>query len=435
MTESGKIDSRDTEQSAKPQQADAQANAAKKAKSSAKSAPDTKAAPEKAGAPKQQAGGDKGGNTGSGSGRKSGSGRGALLIALLALLIALASAAGVAAMWYRGQMQLASVSERVDTVERGLESSVQDLVLPRVQQLANAQDKLQRGQDAQREKLAKLQSELTQSRVQVGELVDKVEGGRRRWQLLEIQDLLLAANERLLLYKDASGAQQALSIAGARLGDLNDPRLFKVREQVVNEIAALNALPKPDIEGMALTLTSLIELTTKLPLAADVPHEYNNDGDYNNDYRLSEPPLAQAPWEHFLTSMRQALNSMVTIRRENAAYKPLMPPEQEFFLIQNLQLKLQSARLALLEKKSQTFSESLAEARDWLRTFFDKSDPAVAGAIETLGRLENIELAWDAPDISDSLEALKAYLQGQSAADQNGQPQTGAKADAASGSE
>ena len=338
------------------------------------------------------------------------SGRGALILALLALLIALLSAGAVAAMWYFGQMRLSSVGERVTTVERGLESNVQDVVLPRVQKLAAAQSNLQRSSENQHEKLKQLSSELTQSRVQLGELTDKVEGGLRRWKLLEIQGLLLTANERLLLNKDVEGAQQALELASDRLAALNDPRLFKVREQIVNELAALNALPKPDFEGMTLTLNNLIQQVPKLPLAKTVPSEFamgTNKKEGGSD---------DAPWRHFLDSAGQALSNMVTIRRDKTAYKPLMPPEQKFFLVQNLQLKLQSARLSLLQRESQGFSQSLDEAGEWLRTFFDKNDPAVAGALKTVSQLKKVELAWDNPDISGSVESLKTYLEGKTTA-------------------
>lgn len=335
-------------------------------------------------------------------------GRGAVVLALFALLIALASLLGAGALWYWGQMQVASLDQRTDTVERGLESNVQDVVLPRLQKLAQTQQQLQQTSQAQARKLQQMHDDLTQSRVQLGEMTDKIEGGSRRWKLMEVEDLLLAASQRLQLYKDAGGAQQALNLASQSLRTLNDPRLFKIRENVVNEVAALDALPKPDIEGMALSLGSLINEVPQLPLADKVAEDYSN-ADAEQTLRLPE-----APWQHFLSSVRKALSGMLTIRRDGGSYKPLMPPQQTFFLYQNLQLKLQAGRLALLQKKTGSYSETLGEAQKWLQTYFDTNDSAVAAAIQQLGQMQKIELDWDAPDISGSLTALRAYLKTQS---------------------
>lgn len=368
-------------------------------------------------------------------------GRGAFVLAFFALLIALASLLGAGALWYWGQMQVASLGQRTDTVERGLESGVQDVVLPRLKKLDDAQQKLQQSSQAQAQKLAQLNQELTQSRVQLGEMTDKIEGGLRRWKLMEVQDLLLVASTRLQLYKDASGAQQALHLAGQGLRALNDPRLFKIREKVVNEVAALDALPKPDIEGMALSLGSLINEIPKLPLADKVVGDYGKTkAGTDSETKLRSP---EAPWRHFLSSVRDALSGMLTIRRDGGSYRPLMPPQQTFFLYQNLQLKLQAARLALLQNKTTTYSEALAEAGQWLQTYFNTSNAAVAAAIQQLGQMQKIELAWETPDISGSLTALRAYLRTQSTTKQpaaNDNPakdaqsqETNSAADAAAG--
>lgn len=340
-------------------------------------------------------------------------GRGAVVLALFAILIALASVLGVGALWYWGQMQFASLDKRTDTVERGLESNVQDVVLPRLQKLNQAQQKLQQANQAQAQEIKQLSQALDQSRVQLSGLTDKLEGGRYRWKLMEIEDLLLTANTRLQLYKDAGGAQQALNLAGRSIRALNDPRLFKIREKIVDEVAALDALPKPDIQGMALSLGSLIHQVPQLPLADKTANEYNNGGAGQTLH------LPEAPWRHFLSSVKQALSGMLTIRHDGANYKPLMPPEQTFFLYQNLRLKLQAGRLALLQKNSMSFSESLGEAQKWLNGYFNTDDAAVAAAIQHLGQMRKIELDWDAPDISGSLQALRAYVSAQSAA--NGQ--------------
>lgn len=351
-------------------------------------------------------GDDAGADAASQDRRPAGAGRGAIVLAVLALLIAAGAAAAAGWLWYQGERRLAAQGERLATVERSLESSVQDLVLPRLKAMEDELAQLAQRGEARGEALAGLRERVEDTRLQISELSELVEGGRRHWRLLEIESLLLAANERLQLYRDPRGARAALILANRRLGALDDPRLFEVRERVVDEIAALEALPDADIEGLALNLAELIERVPDLPLASDVPGDYAGNGGTDD----GAPGFRERPWRHFLDTVSGALRGMLTIRRTEEAHQPLMPPEQEYFLYQNLLLKLESARLALLRRDTPSFRNAVATAREWLRTYFDADSPRVASALETLNGMRKVELAWEAPDISDSLTALRDIM-------------------------
>lgn len=327
------------------------------------------------------------------------------IVGVFVTLLVLAALAAAGWFGYQGERRLASHGERLDTLERGLESSVQKVLLPRLDVVQARLATLEDSDAAQSDSLASLQDRLDATRLQISKLSDLVEGGQRRWQLLEVENLLLAANERLQLHRDPRGAKQALTLANRRLGTLDDPRLFGVRERVVDEIAALEALPDADTEGLALTLTDLIDRAPNLPLASHVPDDYAGA-----DTAETDPRLRERPWRHFLDSMGQALESMVTIRRTDDAHQPLMPPEREFFLYQNLLLKLESARLALFRRDTSSYRHALKTAHGWLNTYFDRADPGVSGAMATLNDIRNVELAWEAPEISGSLTLLRDLL-------------------------
>lgn len=337
--------------------------------------------------------------------RSSGGSKKGARIPVLALLLALAAAAAAGWLAYHGERRLSAHDQRLATVERGLESGIQEVVLPRLDSLRARIEELEEGDAARADSLASLRDRLDATRLQIGKLSELVEGGSRRWRLLEIESLLLAANERLQLHRDPDGAKRALTLANRRLGVLDDPRLFGVRERVVDEIAALEALPDADVEGLALTLTELLDRVPELPLASDVPGNYPGAGAGDEALRFRE-----RPWRHFLASVSEALEGMVTIRRTDETHRPLMPPEREFFLYQNLQLKLESARLALFRRDTASYRHALDAASRWLRTYFDGEDPRVAGALETLNDVRNVELAWEAPDIGGSLTELRDLL-------------------------
>ena len=82
----------------------------------------------------------------------------------------------------------------------------------------------------------------------------------------EIEYFLQTANNRIDLAKDSSTALAALEAADQRLGLLSDPSLRRVRAQVLDEIQALKAVEQPDIELIALTLSSIAKQVPGLPL-------------------------------------------------------------------------------------------------------------------------------------------------------------------------
>jgi uroporphyrin-3 C-methyltransferase len=109
--------------------------------------------------------------------------------------------------------------------------------------------------------------------------------------------------------------------------------------------------------------------------------------------------------------MARALRGLAVIRRENRPLEPLLPPEQAYFLYQNLQLKLENARLSALYRDTEGFRASAAAARDWLQTYFAGADPQVAAAIKQLATLEHEQLNWTLPDVTGSLNLLRREME------------------------
>ncbi|MES1941299.1 uroporphyrin-III C-methyltransferase [Salinisphaera sp. T5B8] len=322
---------------------------------------------------------------------------------------------------YRGEQRLASADSRLDTVEKSVQSSVQDIVMPklsrfdsRLQSLNSDLDDLGSRLDRRGQTLSELQESLQTTQTQLAELSDARNDGANRLQLDQIESLLRVANQRVQLYDDPQGAARALEMASDAIARKNDPRLFDIRGEIANEIAALQALPSPDIEGLSLQLAALIEQVPNLPLASSVPGEYENqeqasqdaDSDEGMSFDEFQSQFSQG-WDHFKNSVGDALSGMLTIRRSDGTQRALLPPDQAFFLNQNLQLELRSARLALLERDTQNYRESLATAREWLADYYDTDAAPVSNMRERLDQMSNVKLDWDTPDISRSLVLLE----------------------------
>jgi uroporphyrin-3 C-methyltransferase len=290
---------------------------------------------------------------------------------------------------------------RVDELRR----EIQDGLRPGLRSLTERQDSLAAAGTQLTERASKAEEQLAQTVATAGQLSSMIQGGRRTWILYEVEYLLLTANDRLLLEADVGGALRALEAASQRLGVAADPQLLPVRTRIAQEMAALRAIPQPDIEAIALTVSTLAANVPRMPLRSPVPANFS----------AAEPPPAAPPEggraERLLQMLARALRGLAVIRRENRPLEPLLPPDQAFFLYQNLQLKLESARLSALQRDTAGFRAGVGGARRWLEEYFDTADPQVAAAVKELAALEREQLNWTLPDVTGSLNLLRREME------------------------
>lgn len=341
----------------------------------------------------------------------SGSGRVALIVAVVALIVALLAIAAAAALWYFGDRPTARTTAAVGDIQHRLDrqASALDEARARLQKLqgvADAQDRQGKRLQQLGQGVSSLQRDVGEVRKNVTHLTDLVRTGQRSWALIEVEHLLEVANSRLQLRRDVAGAVTALTLAQQRLARLDDPSLYSVRKAVQESITNLGAVPVPDVEGMSLTLSSLAEAVPRLPLKRDVPAEFQGRAQTTAGAGSGQQSWWQRGWHSVLT----ALSGMVAIRRSDHPTAALLAPRHEYFLYQNLQLKLEAARLSLLERDGAGFHTSIATALDWLNTYF-KSDAAPVKAMKSqLSGLSETRLTPTLPDISAGLDRIRERL-------------------------
>ena len=88
----------------------------------------------------------------------------------------------------------------------------------------------------------------------------------------------------------------------------------------------------------------------------------------------------------------------------------MLPPEQQFYLKNNLKLLLSQAQLALLDGRQYAYSDSLTTAVSWLEDYFPLQESANQTVLEALQRLSKLTITSEYPDVSDSLIAIKAVI-------------------------
>ena len=233
----------------------------------------------------------------------------------------------------------------------------------------------------------------------VASLAGVSEGARDAWILAESEYYMQIANAQLQLANNPHLASLALRTADERIVQLANPSLTEVRRAISDELAALDVMEKPDIEGATLTLASLARVVDSLPLAAGAEAE---EDEQEIDPELSGPGRAWA-------SVKNAMSGLVKVTPPDRAKLVQLSPDAEFFLRSNIALQLQSARLALLRGEQAIFEQTLEDTSALLSDYFDTESASVSGALETIAEIRGHVFTTPTPDISESLRLLRQF--------------------------
>lgn len=246
-------------------------------------------------------------------------------------------------------------------------------------------------------RLGQLDAQLTNSQQQqlsLEALYKELSQGRDQWTLAEIEQVLLTAAQQLQLAGNIHAAIIALESADTRLQRLNKPQFTALRRAIAADLTRLRASPQLDKIGLSAKLDALMTQQEKWPLASA----------HATAARSARPSLQAA---NFAQELAAELKSIVQIRRIGAGETTLLPPEQEYFLRENIKLRLLSARLNLLIQNQSGFHADLRAAETMLARYFNTRDSAVNSALNELRRVGRLQIEVQAPDIQTSLTALE----------------------------
>ena len=216
--------------------------------------------------------------------------------------------------------------------------------------------------------------------------------------LTEVEQILLLASQQLSLASNVPAALAALQLADGRLAGTNRAQLTPMRRALARDMDRLKVVPVVDVPGIAVKLDRALAAIDTLPLA--------------QDERLPEPtPAARrkddSAWLAFFRSTWDELKSVVRIEVSDRAAAPLVPPGQQYFLRENLRLRLLSARVALLSRDESSFKSDIAAASAWVKTYFDSRSKSVQTLMATLSQIGTTAMPADLPDINESFTALR----------------------------
>ena len=265
----------------------------------------------------------------------------------------------------------------------------------------------------------KLETTLAQIAGRVNEISTS---SRTDWQIAEVEYFLRIATDSLMLEGNTKTAQSLLEAADRLVQEIDDVGLIQLRQSIADDLVAIKAIRVPDYQGMAFTLNALSKQVSNLRMPLQLTRtQTSSAASANRDaapiQQVNDQPNKQAnpSWmqrlETKLASLAQQLKGLVTIRRINQPVEPLMPPEQQIYLAQNLHLLLEQAQLALLRKNQALYQQSMDKALNWVQSYYNPEDAASISFTQHLTELKAIPISFELPDISGSLRTFKQFQQ------------------------
>ena len=307
-------------------------------------------------------------------------------LAILALILVILALVGIGLLGWKGF----EFTQQVTQLEQSLNQAAQ-----------------QRSKDkAELANMVKANEGLSLQLQHNSERLAELPGAERHdWMLAEAEYLLRLANQRLNLEKDASGAEAMLQAADDVLKETGNPLLDQVRQVIAKELIALRAVPAVDLTGAIARIQALqgqIDQLEWMPRSIE-------ENTIKEDIEAEEPTW----WQRLVEKTWTGLSSVVRIRNHNEPLVAPLSPDQHYYLQQNMHLMLEQAQVALARQNQSLYSQSIERTQTWLQQFVMMKNPSTNAAIATLEELKAWNVAPEFPNISNSLEALRALVEKQ----------------------
>ena len=322
-------------------------------------------------------------------------------LALSAIAIAIAIAAGIglyglnkpqATRQNATTSELASQVAALQKAQENQKSELEGVIKQQADQLNEAKH--------QQETLAKQLDELQQK-------VAVISGSdAKTWLLAQADFLVKLAGRKLWSDQDVTTAAALLKSADASLADMNDPSLIGARRAITDDIATLSAVSQVDYDGMILKVNQLANQIDNLRLAD------NNDDDSPMDADSDELSSSISEWRvNLQKSWQNFMDSFITVRRRDETAVPLLAPNQDIYLRENIRSRLLVAAQAVPRHQEETWKQSLDNVSTWVRAYYDTDDATTKAFLDEVDKLSQQSITMTVPETLQSQALLEKLMQ------------------------
>lgn len=321
------------------------------------------------------------------------------VLGAVAIVIALALGAGLY-LYGKHQADLQAqtnqnLSEQLASLQQQTRSDKQQLT----QQLASANSALQQARGQQEETAKTLET--------LREKVATISGNdARTWLLAQADYLVKLAGRKLWSDQDVTTAASLLKSADASLADMDDPSVMNVRRALTLDISNLSAVNQVDYDGIILKLNQLSNGVDNLRLAdndADDAPMDSDSGDLSSSLHEWRQNLVKS-WHNFM-------DDFITVRRRDNTAQPLLAPNQDVYLRENIRSRLLIAAQAVPRHQDEIYKQSIDTVSAWVRAWYDTDDAATKAFLTQLDDLSQQSISMDVPESLESQPLLDKLMQ------------------------
>ena len=322
----------------------------------------------------------------------------------VALAVILLIGGGV---WYASQVNTQTLSQRLEAENAQLKSQMAQLQQEQLQSHKQMQEFISQqsalsAQYQQQDATLKHELDLLRNRVSALSSADV-----KSWLIAQADFLVKMAERKLWNEQDVVTAMVLLKNADASLAEMNDPGLLDVRTALRNDITALSAVSQIDFDGTILRLNQLANQVDNLRI-----DDGSRDGAPMDSSDSEGLTSSVADWRTNLTKSWQGfMRDFITVRRRDSSAAPLLAPNQDIYVRENIRAQLLIAAQAVPRHQEESYKQALDSVSTWVRAYFADNDPENTAFLKEIDELAAQPIAMSIPDSLTSQPLLDKLVQ------------------------
>ncbi len=258
--------------------------------------------------------------------------------------------------------------------------------------------------EAVQTKLAEQDASLHILQAQLDQLQQKSRNSSENSVLRQVVYLVNLANLNLIAGHDVENAQQLLKMAMEKVAQQNNPGLSELQKSLESDYARLTAMASFNVESVILELDNInkrIQSTSLMP---------NLEFKAADEQKSAAKTTEKLPWYKRLLNSVSGLKDLFIIRHVGANSIPLVSPQEEVFLKENISIKMMQVQWAVIHQKPLIFQRSLKDVEVWLKKYFHNPQ-SVQSILDSLTKLQSLNVRPDFPGLDNTLKILSDLKQ------------------------
>nr|CBX79001.1 uroporphyrinogen III methylase [Erwinia amylovora ATCC BAA-2158] len=318
---------------------------------------------------------------------------------VIAIAIALAVGAGLY-MYGKHQAQLQTAASQT------LAAQIAELQQQSISDKQSLMEKLT-AQTSALDTARQQQAAMNQQLDELKQKVASISGSdAQTWMLAQADYLVKMAGRKLWSDRDVTSAAALLKSADASLAEMNDPSMIGARRALAQDISTLSALSQVDYDGIILKLNQLSNGIDNLRLAD------NDSDDEPMDADSGALSSSLREWrQNLVKSWHNFMDDFITIRRRDATAEPLLAPNQDVYLRENIRSRLLIAAQAVPRHQDEIYKQSIDTVSAWIRAWYDTSDANTKAYLDQLDDLSQQSISMDVPETLISQPIVDKLMQ------------------------